>query len=75
MIAVITTNIRFGEDWLKEHFEIVFVNKALCWYQDINKNTYQIITSSKQAKGLEFTGMLILPDYDDIVSTVNGRIR
>ena len=75
MIAVISKSRSFADKWLRDHFKIIRAHMGLCWYQDDKGNSYQVVTDSKTARALEFDGMLVLPDYDDVVGTVNSGLR
>lgn len=74
-VALICNRIQDGYDYF-DLKEIKQINRSTCQILLNNGITYQIITSLDQAKGLQFSAVVISPRYqDELIATVRNRVR
>lgn len=76
-IAVVADNISTALDWLRKQYgdEIRKVNMQNRRIDLYNGMTYVIVINKEQARGFEFSSMVVAPDYESLIDTVKRRIR
>jgi hypothetical protein len=78
-IAVISNDVDSGIDWIKDRLfrENVKINKISKMFREVitDKEVYLIITKQEHIYGLEFSRLIVVPTYRDLVKQIEARIR
>jgi hypothetical protein len=78
-IAVISNDVDSGIDWIKDRLfrENVKINKISKMFREVitDKEIYLIITKQEHIYGLEFSRLIVVPTYRDLIKQIEARIR
>lgn len=77
-IAVVADNINIALEWLRQKIGSDNIHKVNMINRRIDTKdglTYIIVVNKEQARGFEFSSMMIAPDFESLIDVVKRRIR